>query len=328
MMSSSLAWCTASGLWAVRSLAILLLSAVSCGGSVKATDTHVGREEAYRTGNFDYDEFFEDVASLQATAKNALAEEKSARAPLGQALGVGETSLEKLLETFQAKAEQLATNKSRVHLFFLGIDEQGRPLAGKKIAVTAISGSKQQVPKDAAHIAAALGQSAQGEGQIWEKYAPLPDKGRRLEAKAKELRQSLAADFAQTPKEKRNQIEQELNAAEQASGQIAEDCATVVAAALKFLKEGSEIVVAAATAELKTPAVTRPGKAKPVRSSTPPPAEHPPVRTVKPKEPSPKSGPASRESAGTNAPPKKQGTPVPRPTEPTEPAPKAPDFNP
>jgi hypothetical protein len=243
-----------------------------------------------------------------------------------------------LLDTLRAKAEELATSKARVHLFFIGIDEQGRPLAGKKIAVTAISGAKQLVPKEAAHIAAATGQTAQAEGQVWEKYFPLPDKGRRLQAKAGQLYGSTGTDFAQLSRDKRGQIEKELKAAELVSGQIAVDCDKVVGQALRFLKEASDIVVAAATAEIKPPAPTGKGKGKGKAGKSPPPpadrssdrptdgaAERPPAR--KPKDPSARPAPARKEAkepAASGAPKKAAAPPAPAPAE----APQAPDFNP
>jgi len=68
-------------------------------------ETHVGKEELFKTGNFDYDDFFEDLYGLQGSAKAIVADEKAARAPLGQALGVGETSIDRMLEVLRDKAE-------------------------------------------------------------------------------------------------------------------------------------------------------------------------------------------------------------------------------
>ena len=35
-------------------------------------ETHVGQDELYRTGNFNYDEFFEDINALQGSSKSAV----------------------------------------------------------------------------------------------------------------------------------------------------------------------------------------------------------------------------------------------------------------
>ncbi len=109
------------------------LGVAGCGGAqVNMADTHVGKEELFKTGNFDYDEFFEDLYGLQGSAKAIVADEKAARAPLGQALGVGETSIDRMLEVLRDKAEELAQSKNRVHFAIESIDDQGKPLAGKQ----------------------------------------------------------------------------------------------------------------------------------------------------------------------------------------------------
>src|SRR5439155_849691 len=89
--------------------AAIALGAPACGGpSVNMSETHVGKEELFKTGNFDYDEFFEDVYGLQGSGKAIAADEKAARAPLGQALAVGETSIDRMLEVLRDKADELA----------------------------------------------------------------------------------------------------------------------------------------------------------------------------------------------------------------------------
>jgi hypothetical protein len=266
----------------------LALAFFGC-GSAPLSDSHVGREELYRSGNFDYDEFFEDVNGLQVGAKNAEADERGARAPLGHALGVGETSLDRLLDTLRSKAEELSLSKSRVRFAMEGTDDDGRPLAGKMISVGAKSAAQRAVPKEATKLAVAIRESAQGEGQVWEKYGPLPEKGRRLAARAAELRDSLDRDFTGASKAKRAQVERELEMAQTVSGQIADTCDKVVVSATRFLKEGRDILVASANVEPPKPAPKNPGKSKPIRLS-------------KPKEPPPRSEPGSPapEAAGAD----------------------------
>jgi len=224
------------------------LFALSACASANRADTQVGKQELYRSGNFDYDEFFEDVNNLQSGSKNAEAEEKGARAALGMALGLGETSVDRLLDALRAKTQELSLGKSRVRFALEGLDDGGRPLAGQAPQV-ATSAKKRPVPKDATKLAAALGQTAQSEAQVWEKYAPLPEKGRRLAERAKELRAAVDKEFMGASKAKREQVERELEAALAVSGEIAETCDKVVVTATRFLKEGREILVASATAE-------------------------------------------------------------------------------
>jgi hypothetical protein len=307
----------------------LALAAAACGGSAQTSDTKVARNEPVRTGNVDYDDYFEDVSNLRAMSLKAPEDEKNARAPVAKALGT-DLAVERVLQAFRAKAEELAGGKAKIHFFFFGLDEQGKPVPNKKIQVVAISVMKQ-IPKDVKELAAAMEQSAINETQIVDAYSIVPEKGRRLEAKATTLRTSVPTEFPQLSKDKRNQIERELTAAQQLSGQIATDCQKVVGDAQRFLKESSQIAVAAATVENKETAPAPPPRGRP-KSKTlhgapapapaaapapPPPAaaadRPPPARAPKP---APKEAPP---------PPKKRAAPA---AAPAEPAPKAPDFNP
>jgi hypothetical protein len=333
---------------------ILALAAASCGRAAKGGETHVAREEGFHTGNVDYDDFFEDVSALQVNSKKATADEKSARAPLAQALGVGgDASMDKLLDAFRSKAEDLARSKSRVHIFFFGIDKQGHPIPGKKITVVAISGANLEVSKEALQLAKAIELTAQKESQVWDEYNILPEKGRRLEGKVPGMRASVDTEFPQLSKDKRNQIDQELKAAERVSGEIAQECDKVVKASNRFLKEASDIVIAAATIEAKpqgrgskgkntrppSPPPEQSSPAEPVAPTGAPPSASPPAKGVRPKEPPPKPAPAAKDApanpapanppkaapaAKSNSPPPKKRSPPPAEPAPTKPA----DFNP
>jgi hypothetical protein len=316
---------------AARMVVFAAMAAASCGGSAKMSETHVARNEPFHTGNVDYDDFFEDVSTLRTSSANAVEEEKKARAPLAQALGVGDAPVDKLLDTFRSKAEELANGKSHIHFFFVGLDDQGHAIAGKRISFVPISAAKQAIPPDAPRIASAMEQSAQRESQVWETYSLVPEKGHRLEAKAGTLRSSVATDFPQMSKGKRDEVERELAAAQQLSQQMAQEGEQVVSTSLRFLKESFQIAVAAATTDTKAPpppaqritksktlrgdhaapdrGAQRPAPPAPAAAPVPPPAERPPARATKPKEP----------------PLKKRAAPA---APPAEPAPKAPDFNP
>src|SRR5882762_1802256 len=185
----------------------LSFASLGCGGArVNMAETHVGKEELFKTGNFDYDELFEDLYGLQGSAKAIVGDEKAARAPLGQALGVGETSIDRMLEVLRDKAEEYAQSKNRVHFAIEGTDDQGKPLAGKQIEVTPSAAKGRPVPKDAADFASALEQMAQKEGQVWEKYGPLPDRSKRLAEKADALRSSIDKELASLSKDKRDEV--------------------------------------------------------------------------------------------------------------------------
>jgi hypothetical protein len=280
----------------------VLAGAPGCGGAnVNVAETHVGKEELFKTGSFDYDEFFEDVYGLQGSGKAIANDEKSARAPLSQALGVGETSIDRLLEVLRDKAGEFAQSKNRVHFAIEGGDDQGRPLAGKSIEVTPSAAKGRAVPKEATDFASALAQTADKEGQVWEKYAPLAERGKRLEEKADALVGSLEKEFASSTSEKREEIRRELKAAKLVSSQIGELAEKVVNNSLKFVKQSGELLTAAANAEIKPP--EKGAKAGKGKAPTPAAAAKPKETTAKPKEAPAKS--ASDEKHGDkSAPPK------------------------
>jgi hypothetical protein len=260
----------------------LAVGAFGCGGaSVNMAETHVGKEELFKTGNFDYDEFFEDVYGLQGSTKAMVGDEKAARAPLGQALGVGETSIDRMLEVLRDKAGELAQSKNRVHFAIEGVDGDGKPLAGKTIEVTPSAAKGRAVPKDATDLAAAIAQTAQKEGQVWEKYGPLPDRSKHLVEKAGALLGTVEKEFASLKPEKREEIQRELKAAKAVSEQIGELSDKVVANSLKFIKQGGELLTAAANAEIKPPEKGAKGKGK---VPTPAAATKPKEAPAKPKD--------------------------------------------
>jgi hypothetical protein len=281
-------------LLAALALGTTSLAAPGCAGSsVNMADTHVGKEELFKTGNFDYDEFFEDVYGLQGSTKSMVGDEKAARAPLGQALGVGETSLDRMLEVLRDKADELAQSKNRVHFAIEGVDDQGKPLAGKTIEVTSSAAKGRAVPKDASDLASALEQTAQKEGQVWEKYGPLPDRSKRLVEKAGTLLGTVEKEFATLSREKQEEIQRELKAAKAVSEQIGDLSDKVVANSVKFIKQSGELLVAAANAEIKPPEKGAKGKG----GKAPTPA----AAATKPKEPvaKPKEAPAKPASEKT-----------------------------
>jgi hypothetical protein len=268
-----------------------LVALSACGGSANRAVTSVAQEELFRTGNFNYDEFFEDVYGLQASAHRADEDDKAARAPLARALGIGDVPLERLLASLQAVVDGQAQGKARVHFRIDGVDEQGIPLPGRAIIVTAAATKARALPKDAAELTLAIAQTAKAEGQVWEKYGPLPDKGRRLTEKAAALEPDVSGTFASEPKAKREQIERELSAAKSVAAEIAARTDKVSKAASTFLKRTNELFVAAASAEVKPPPKAPPkgkstapavGPAKAHDDSKPVPAKPPPAARKKP----------------------------------------------
>jgi hypothetical protein len=102
--------------------------------------------------------------------------------------------------------------------------------------------------------------SSQAVARVWERCGPLTEKGRRHAAKAAELLGSMKNDFASASKDTKENVEQELRAAQRLSNETAEQFTRVVDDALKFLKKGSQIVVASASVDTETPGARPPGK--------------------------------------------------------------------
>jgi hypothetical protein len=284
-----------------------------CGGAVPVGETHVGKEELFKTGNFNYDEFFEDVYGLQGSSKKAVDDEKAARVPLGQALGVGDTSMDRLLEVLKGKADELAQSKNRVHLAIDGLDDQAKPAAGKQITVAPTAAKGRTVPKDASDLAAALEQTAKSEGQVWEKYGPMPEKAKHLGERADTLQSNVGTEFASAKQNQRDEVYRELNAAKQVAAEIAERTDKVAGNATKFFKQGNDLLTAAANAEIKPPAKGQKGKPS---KNTPP--------ASKPKDAAPKDKPAAVAKPAAPASDAKPAAP-----KPAAPAPEpGGDFNP
>jgi hypothetical protein len=273
----------------------------ACVASLNVGDTHVGQKELYKTGNPDFDEFFEEVNAVQVKAQGMDEDAKKARAPLGGHLGAGDASVDDLLDKLKDRAEDLAQGKAKVHFALEGLDEQGKPAAGKPLEVKS-QAKGRPVPKEANDFASAVEGMARAEGQVWEKYSPLADKCHRMGDKAAALDESVDANFVS--KEKRQEVRKELGASRIVLKDIGERGDRVVADALKFLRETGEGFVAAASAEPKK----KEKKGKPARAAAPAP---------KPKEP-PREAPHPKEAASHPAPPPKE--PVSRPSPPPKPA--------
>ncbi|HEY3592864.1 MAG TPA: hypothetical protein VGL13_03280, partial [Polyangiaceae bacterium] len=215
---------------------------------------------------------------------------------------------------------------ARIHFFFFGLDDQGKPVSGKRIQVVAVSGIKQPVTPDAQRIAAGMEQTSLAEAQLLDTYGIVPEKGHRLEAKAGELRKSIPTEFPQLSGDKKSQLEKELDAAQQLTGQIAQDGDKIMGAALRFLKEGSQIAVAAATTETKAaapPPGARLTKSKTLGGGS----NKAPADAARPAKPAPAAPAAPAAPRAPKPAPKKRAAPAPA-AAPAEPAPKAPDFNP
>ena len=269
-----------------------------CGGSVNVGETHVGKEELFKTGNFTYDEFFEDVNGLQGSSKKAVDDEKAARVALGLALGVGEDvdgshsrapegqsrgacpeQEPRALRVRRARRPSQAGGGQTDH----GHDERRQGACGSQ-------GSRRSWLRR-------IEQTAKAEGQVWEKYGPMPDKAKHLTERGDTLQGNVATEFESASKDKREEVYRELKAAKTIVAEIGDRCDKVVGNSTKFFKQGNDVLTAAANAEIKAAGQRTEGQA----GKGAPPASKPkdaPKEPSKPKD-SPKERPNLRRSAAS-----------------------------
>jgi hypothetical protein len=315
-----------------------LFGLASCAASLNVGETHVGKQELYKTGNLDYDEFFEDVYNLQQKAKSIDSDEKKARAPLGQHFGAPDAPVPDLVHKLKGRAEDLAQGKGKVHFALEGLDEQGQPLAGKSIEVRSASKGRA-LPRDAVELASAIEDTARAEGQLWEKYGPVAEKSHRMNDRVQVLHEQVDKDYVS--KEKRQEVRRELGAAKVVVGEIGGRADKVVASALQFLHETGDAFTAAA--EVKAAEPKKDKKAEPARGSPrkAPPKEPRTASAARPQGEKPEGSPkptavhaeGSPKPATVHAEPTEpERAPKPEAPPPPAPAPAAapaqPDFNP
>jgi hypothetical protein len=142
----------------------------------------------------------------------------------------------------------------------------------------------------------------------------LTDRSKVLGGKAETLRGSLEKEFPALEGDKREEIARELRAAKVVAEQIGELSDKVVANAVRFIKQGGEVLLAAATAEIKPPEKGAKG-VKPGKGAAP-------AARTKEAHPKPKEIPAKSPAAEKSAPA------TPPSTQPSSPGEGRGDFNP
>jgi hypothetical protein len=317
-------------------MAAVAIGLAACGGGAHGPGARVAHAELYKTGNGQFDEFFEDLYDLQQRTASAAQEERNARGPLMQLFGVEETPA--ILQKLKAKVDELGQGKQKVKLEMDGLDEQGKPQAGKLVTVRV--GGRGKASKDAAELAATLDASVKAEGAVWEKFSPLADKSRRMLDKANALSPQIDQSFES--KEKRDEVRAELDASKRVLSQMALQLDKTVMASVQVLKGTAESLSAAASSEPKKDKDKDKDKAKDKKPTASPPPGKPAkeARETKPaKEPGEtKAAPAAAAKApaapAPAAPAKAPAAPAPAAPAPAAPAPApaspppATDFNP
>lgn len=237
-------------------LAFAAGAAVGCVKPVTFGQTHVGKGELYKTGHDTFDDFFERVHTLQGEAESAADDEKKARAPLSDALGLESASAERLVKMSKSRLKKLAGNGVGVKLTVEGLDGDFKPVRGKKPNV-ALEPNTSTMSDDAKSFLDGLAQTTKAEGQIASKLGRCPTTAQKLGGEAQELQSSLSTELATESAAKRNEVQNELGAAKLVLGVIGDQCDKASSAAVAFLKG-----ISAAVAEVEAAGV-EPDGAKP-----------------------------------------------------------------
>ncbi len=320
----------ASSIWPIRRTLVRVLMLVVVASPVvistgckssRAHDLPAQEPETvgHRTGHPDYDEFFDDVYELKQQLKPASDEEKRARAPLGDLMGASSSeTVDDLLRKTLARIDQFSQAKKPVRLELEGIDDQGHPLSGKAITVKALG--RGRVAKEVTEFATALETTAKSESQIYEKYASMAEKARRLDNRADALVARLDPEFP--VKAKREEVKQNIVGARGLLSQLTARADEIVGSSTKLLK---------GTADALIPAVAS-GKDRVVKEEKPKEREreHRPIAKASRATNEPARGSAARPSAASGAAMASAVSPEGASPPPAAAAPHAPagDFNP
>lgn len=217
------------------------------GGTQNIAQTNVARAELFRTENPKYDQFFEDVNSIQKDATGAETAEKKAHEPLEQALSLGESSVDALSDQVVKRLKSFAEGKPKLRVILDGLDEHYTPALGKSVTVTVSevgASARKKVPHAATDFAKALEATARKEGQILETCTPIADKADRRIAVIEELKSSVDTDFASLKGNKRGEIRAELSAAHTVLWMLSRECVRAKGRASTFLQKSAESIAA------------------------------------------------------------------------------------
>jgi hypothetical protein len=229
------------------------LLALACVKRSQTGETHVGRGEPFRTGQMAFDEFFEDVNTLQRDTKSIKPDEAKALGRIGTVLGLSQPSVQTVFVGVKERVRTFAEAKKGKAFFVLeGIDDHGRPLPGKQITVTASGPRGRAAAKDAQDFAAALDEAAKGVGQLADKTYPMAEKARHRISEADRLRAQIDSEFSSN--NKRQEVEREIDAAKKVLADIAQTCDQASAATSGFLVDSRQLFASVA--------VSKKGKAK------------------------------------------------------------------
>ena len=328
-----------------RFLAIgLAIAGASCASRpVTLGQTQIGQGKLYQSGSVTYDRFFQDTHAIQLEVMRADEDEAAARAPLEKVMDARGASLEKLYELAVSRAKKGGEDVPPIVYVTVSGLEPNKDSAIKETKEPADSGDGSKegtkegakeapahepkegpkkvvvavipldtLPADQKAFVKALTETARGEAEILDRFAPVMAKAAQLSVLSDELADGVDKEFS--ARKLRKDVTQELGAAKLILGATEDRARTVAMRARAFLKGLSEA--------LKPPSSEAPPPPPPA------PAEKPAIKPVKPRR-----GGAAKpgKPAGAETPPPRADAPAPAPAPAPKPAAKpkpAEDFNP
>jgi hypothetical protein len=326
----------------------IAVAGASCASRpVTLGQTQIGQGKLYQSGSVTYDRFFQDTHAVQLDVMRADEDEAAARAPLEKALEARGATLEKLYELAVTRAKKGGEDSPPiVYVTISGLEpnkentkevkepsENGDPPKGdapkgdapkdgakegakeaphetkegpKKVVVSVIP--LDTLPADQKAFVKALTETARGEAEILDRFAPIMAKAGQLSTLSDELADGVDREFS--ARKLRKDVTQELGAAKLILGATEDRAREVSTRARAFLKGLSEA--------LKPP------------PDAPPPPPPPPEKPVTTKPVKPRRGGAAvrpAKPAGGETPPAPKSDAPSAPAKPSKPKP-AEDFNP
>lgn len=167
----------------------------ACSTAMPLSQTSVYKGEAYASGNADYDDFFEAVASIKrdsADLEAAEKEAKDARKALADALGIEKVDTQKIAAKVRSRAKKLAADGVLLRLDLEGIDEDGK--RSKKVSAKLDTGGAH-VEGDARELVDELDKAVGAQSAFLSRYGKLPAQAKKLAEQQAELTPRVATDF-------------------------------------------------------------------------------------------------------------------------------------
>jgi hypothetical protein len=341
-MTTNCAVTRASCIRGFLAIALAIAGASCASRPVTLGQTQIGQGKLYQSGSVTYDRFFQDTHAIQLEVMRADEDEAAARAPLEKALDARGAPLEKLYELAVSRAKKggedvppivyvtvsgLEPNKDNAIKENKEPPENGdaskegtkegakeapahEPNEGPKKVVVAVI-PLDTLPADQKAFVKALTETARGEAEILDRFAPVMAKAAQLSVLSDDLADGVDKEFS--ARKLRKDVTQELGAAKLILGATEDRARTVSTRARAFLKGLSE-------------ALKPPSSEAAAPPPAPTPAEKPVTKPVKPRR-----GAAAKpgKPAGAETPPPRSDAPAPAPAPKPAAKPKpAEDFNP